>query len=321
VLTIFLQRNGQTERVKSLDRSWLAPASNTCLWVDLAAPSIPELLILSDTFAFHPLSVEDARADLQYPKIEAYDGYLYVILHGIDFHAGEKAFATHDVDFFLGANYLVTVHDGHSVSIKEIAESVERNPKLMAEGPVALFHRLVDRMVDHYRPEIEKLEGRIDELEDAVFGEPNRTITREILVVKREISGLRRVVIPQRDVVARLARRDYVDISTDMSFRFRDVYDHLVRIADDTTIFQDRVTGVLDAHLNNASNRLNEVMKVLTVMSTIFMPLTLLSGLWGMNIGLPRFPGGDAAQFWWISGIMGVVIAGMLAAFRARHWI
>ena len=104
--------------------------------------------------------------------------------------------------------------------------------------------------------------------------------------------------------MARLARRDYVDISTDMSFRFRDVYDHLVRIADDATIFQDRVTGVLDAHLTSASNRLNEVMKVLTVVSTIFMPLTLLSGLWGMNIMLPRFPGGDAAQFWWISGIM-----------------
>jgi magnesium transporter len=122
-------------------------------------------------------------------------------------------------------------------------------------------------------------------------------------------------------VVARLARRDYVDISTDMSFRFRDVYDHLVRIADDATIFQERITGVLDAHLTSASNRLNEVMKVLTVMSTIFMPLTLLSGLWGMNIPLPRFPGSDAAQFWWLAGAMTVVITGMLAAFRVRRWI
>jgi magnesium transporter len=321
VLTIFIHRNGQTEQVKSLERAWLAPTSNTFVWVDLAAPSIPELLILSDTFAFHPLSVEDARADLQYPKIEAYDGYLYVILHGIDFHAGEKGIATHDVDFFLGSNYLVTVHDGHSASIKHLAESVVRNPKLMHEGPVSLFHRIVDSMVDHYRPEVEKLEARIDEIEDAVFDHPSRTLIREILLVKREVAGLRRVVIPQRDVVSRLARRDYVDISTDMSFRFRDVYDHLVRIADDATIFQDRITGVLDAHLTSASNRLNEVMKVLTVMSTIFMPLTLLSGLWGMNIGLPRFPGSDAAQFWWLSGIMVVVISGMLAAFRVRKWI
>jgi magnesium transporter len=321
MLTIFIHRQGQTEPVTSIDRAWLAPGSSTLLWVDLAAPTIPELLILSDTFGFHPLSVEDARAELQYPKIEAYDGYLYVILHGIDFHAGEKGIATHDVDFFLGTNYLVTVHDGHSTSIKALADAVVRNPKLMNEGPVSLFHRLVDSMVDNYRPEVEKLEARIDELEDAIFDHPSHTLVRDILLVKREVAGLRRVVIPQRDVVSRLARRDYVDISTDMSFRFRDVYDHLVRIADDAAIFQDRVTGVLDAHLTSASNRLNEVMKVLTVMSTIFMPLTLLSGLWGMNIELPRFPGSDAAQFWWLSGIMVVVVAGMLAAFRVRRWI
>jgi magnesium transporter len=321
VLTIFIHRNGQTEQVNSLDRSWLTPASHTLLWVDLAAPTIPELLILSDTFAFHPLSVEDAKADLQYPKIEAYDGYLYVILHGIDVHAGSRGVATHDIDFFLGSNYLVTVHDGHSTAVTGLSESATRNTKLMSEGPVSLFHRLVDAMVDSYRPEVEKLETRIDELEDAVFANPSRSLAREILTVKREIAGLRRVVIPQRDVISRLARRDYVDISTDMSFRFRDVYDHLVRIADDATIFQDRVTGVLDAYLTSTSNRLNEVMKVLTVVSTIFMPLTLLSGLWGMNVPLPRFPGSDAAQFWWLSGTMAVIVVGMLASFRFRRWI
>jgi magnesium transporter len=321
MVTIFIHRDGRTERVQRLDRAWLNPAANVYLWVDLAAPSIPEVLILSDTFAFHPLSVEDAKADLQYPKIEAYDGYLYVILHGIDFHAGEKDFATHDVDFFLGANYLVTVHDGHSTSIAEMQVNAERNPKITGEGPVALFHRIVDAMVDHYRPEVERLEERIDALEDAVFENPTPALVREILIVKREVAGLRRVVIPQREVIGRLARRDYVDISTDMSFRFRDVYDHLVRIADDGTIFQDRISGVLDAHLTSANNRLNEVMKVLTVVSTIFMPLTLMSGLWGMNIPLPRFPGSDAAQFWWLFGIMSSVVAGMLAAFRYRRWI
>src|SRR6476659_164797 len=141
MVTIFLHRNGQTEKVTSIDRAWLNPSSPTVLWVDLAAPSIPESLILSDTFAFHPLSVEDARADLQYPKIEAYDGYLYDILHGIDVHAGDQSVGTHDVDFFLGSNYLVTVHDGHATSISALSDSVVRNPQLMNEGPVSLFHR------------------------------------------------------------------------------------------------------------------------------------------------------------------------------------
>jgi magnesium transporter len=321
MVTIFIHQNDRTKRVQSIDRAWLNPASNMYVWVDLAAPSIPETLILSETFAFHPLSVEDATAELQYPKIEAYDGYLYVILHGIDFHAGEKDFATHDIDFFLAGNYLVTVHDGHSTSISDVQANVERNPKIMGEGPVALFHRIVDAMVDHYRPEVEKLEERIDSIEDAVFENPTPALVREILVVKREVAGLRRVVMPQRDVIGRLARRDYVDISTDMSFRFRDVYDHLVRIADDGMIFQDRISGVLDAHLTSTNNRLNEVMKVLTVVSTIFMPLTLMSGLWGMNVPLPRLPGSDAVQFWWLFGIMSAVVIAMLVAFRYRRWI
>jgi magnesium transporter len=321
MVTIFIHRNGQTEQVSSIDRVWLNPASNTFVWVDLAAPSLPETLILSDTFAFHPLSVEDARAVLHFPKIEPYDGYLYVILHEIAMHKTERHFITHDIDFFLGPTYLVTVHDGDSRAIADMKENVTRNAKVLGEGPVALFQRIVDTMVDHYRPEVEKLEDRLDEVEKAIFENPRPDLLRQILNEKREVSALRRIVTPQRDVIARLARREFVDISTDMSFRFRDVYDHLVRLADDTAIFQDRITSILDAHLTNVSNRLNEVMKVLTVVSTIFMPLTVLSGMWGMNVPLPHFPGSDAAQFWWLAAIMVLIAVLMLGFFRRRRWI
>jgi magnesium transporter len=321
--TIFVHRNGQTEQATSIDRAWLGPASEAILWVDLAAPSILESLVLSDTFHFHPLSVEDAMAAVQYPKVEAYDGYLYVVLHGIDFHEQdlEHCFATHDVDFFLGPNYLVTVHDGHAVSINDLRAHVTRNPKILAEGPVALFHRIVDSMVDHYRPEIDKLENRLDNLEKEVFEAPEPALVRKILNEKREVAALRRIVTPERDVISRLARREFVDISTEMSFRFRDIYDHLVRIADDAMIFQDRITGMLDAHLSNVSNRLNQVMKVLTVVATIFGPPTLLASLWGVNVPLPHFPGGEPAQFWWLAAIMLLVIGAMLVAFRRQRWI
>jgi magnesium transporter len=321
MVTIFDHKDSRTEQSTRIDRAWLGHASGVLVWVDLAAPSIPELLILSDTFAFHPLSVDDARSALQYPKAEAYDGYLYIVLHGIDFHGGEHGFATHDVDFFLGPNYLVTVHDGHSPAITELREHATRNPKILGEGPVALFHRIVDAMVDSYRPEVEKLEDRLDELEKAIFESADQRLVRKILAEKREVASLRRIITPQRDVLARLARRDFVDISTEMSFRFRDIYDHLVRLADDATIFQDRITGILDAHLSNVSNRLNEVMKVLTVVATIFMPPTLLVGAWGMNVPLPRLPGSDAAQFWWLAGASIVTIAAMLGYFRVKRWI
>jgi len=321
MVTIFIHRDGRTEQVPSIDRAWLNPTSGATVWVDLAAPSIPESLILSDTFKFHPLSVEDAMSELQYPKAEAYDGYLYVILHGIHFREGGQAFGTHDIDFFVGPNYLVTVHDGDSRSIADLREHATRNPKILSEGPVALLHRIVDAMVDSYRPEMDKLEDRIDELEKKIFEAPEPQLVRQILSEKRHVAGLRRIVTPQRDVIARLARRDFVDVSTEMAFRFRDVYDHLVRIADDVLIFQDRITGMLDAHLSNVSNRLNEVMKVLTVVSTTLMPLTLLTGVYGMNVPLPRFPGGDALQFWWVFGIMVVTIVVMLAMFRRKRWI
>ena len=203
----------------------------------------------------------------------------------------------------------------------ELRNHCPRNSKILGEGTIALFHRIVDALIEHYRPEVEKLEDRLDELEKDVFDNPRPALIREILSEKRDVSSLRRVITPQRDVIGRLARRDFQQINTEMSFRFRDVYDQLVRIADDALIFQDRITGILDAHLSNVSNRLNEVMKVLTVVSVIFMPLTLLAGLYGMNVMLPRFPGGDSVQFWWLCGISLIVIVVMLTLFRRKHWI
>jgi magnesium transporter len=321
MVTILVHRDGRTERATSFDRGWLNPAAGVVVWVDLELPSIPESLILSDTFAFHPLSVEDAMSARQYPKAEAYEGYLYIILHGIAFQKHDHCFETQDVDFFLGPTYLVTVHAGDCPSIVELREHALRNAKMFADGPVPLFHRIVDAMVDHYRPEMDKLEDRLDELENSIFETPNPELMRQILAEKRQVAALRRIVTPQRDVVGRLARRDFVNISTEMSFRFRDVYDHLVRVADDSMIFQDRITGMLDAHLSNVSNRLNQVMKVLTVVATIFMPPTLLAGIYGMNVPLPHFPGSDAAQFWWLAGLCIAMIVTMLGAFRYRRWI
>ena len=291
------------------------------IWVDLAAPSIPESLILSDTFGFHPIAVESAMSTLQYPKIEPYDGFLYIVLHGIDFAASSKGFATHDVDFFLGRNFLVTVHDGQSRSVANLCDLAPRNHPLLGEGPIALLHRILDAMVHHYRPEVERLEETLDCVEDEVFEHPSPALIRTILDQKRSVASLRRITIPQRDIVGRLARREFLDVSAEMAYRFRDVYDDLVRLNDEASIFGDRITGILEAHLSRTSNQLNEVMKVLTVITTIFMPLTLVSGLYGMNIPLPHFPGGEGAQFWWLFGLMLLVVVSMLGLFRSKRWI
>ena len=322
MLTVFVHRNGQTEQAASIDPQWLKPDSGVKLWVDLAGPTPDELTVLTDDFHFHPIAVEDAVAQVHQPKVENFNGYLYLILHGIDYRKAQTAFATHDTDFFLGANYLVTIHDGQMRSVAAVRDICQRNEHVLAEGPAALMHRIIDRMVDNYRPEVEELENWLDELETQVFEAPQPSTVREILAVKRDIVALRHIALPQRDAIGRLARREFSIINDEIAMRFRDVYDNLVRIADEALIFQDRVTSILDAHLSNVSARLNEVMKVLTLITVIFMPLTLVAGIYGMNMKLPLVATPDDPRpFWWIIGGMIVAVGAMLAFFKKRNWI
>lgn len=320
MLSVYAHENGATRQMDRVDRAWLDQASAVTVWVDLAEPSREELALLSDVFQFHPIAIEDAESALQFPKVEPYQGYLYLVLHGIHLKPGQQHFATHDVDFFVGRNYLVTIHDGTSRSIAKVRDVCGRHEHVLSEGPVGLLHRIVDSMVDHYRPAVEEVEDRIERLEEQAFA-GHHQLVRQVIKVKRELALMRRILVPQRDAIGRLARREFAFISDEMAYRFRDVYDHVVRLTEESLLFQDRVTSLLEVNLATVSNRLNQVMKVLTVMSTIFLPLTVLTGMWGMNIVLPRFPGGDAAQFWWIAGIMISVSAAMLAAFRRQRWI
>lgn len=321
MIAVYVHDRGATRSVERVDPAWLEPGSGVRLWVDLESPTPEESRILSSVFQFHELSVEDAIADIHHPKVESYGSYIYTVLHGIDFEAREHRFNTKDVDFFLGENYLVTVHTGMSRSIGTVRAVCARNHGVLGEGPSALMHRVIDTMVDHYRPEVDELSARLDELEQEVFRAPEARLTRRIIDFKRDVASLRRVVLPQRDVIARLARREFPFISETLSYRFRDVYDHLVRLTEEVVLFQDRIASLLDAHLSIISNQLNTVMKVLTIMSTIFLPMTVLTGLYGMNVTLPLFAGGDPAQFWWIVGIMGGISAAMLLFFRSRRWI
>ena len=320
MISVYVQENGQTRVGERVEREWLDPASSVTFWADFAEPTAEDFRLLADVFQLHPLAIEDAQSALQFPKVEAYQGYLYLVLHGIHLKRDQHHFASHDVDFFVGRNFLVTIHDGSSRSIAKMRSVCDRNTRVLGEGPVGVLHRIVDSMVDNYQPVVEELEDRIERLEEQAFAGHERLV-RQILKVKRELAMMRRVIVPQRDAIGRLARREFTIVSDEMAYRFRDVYDHVVRLTEEALLFQDRVTGVLEVNLATVSNRLNQVMKVLTVMSTIFLPLTVLTGMWGMNVQLPRFPGSDGAQFWWVAGIMATLSAAMLAIFRRMRWI
>jgi magnesium transporter len=321
LITHYVHRSGQTTKVDEIDSSWLAPGSGVVVWTDVASLDEEDARVLRDVFKIHPLAVEDALQELQFPKIEAYPNFLYVVLHGIDFQPERHSFATQDVDFLVSRAFLITVHDGKRRSVAEVTEMCRKREDILAEGPVALMQRIVHNMVEHYRPEVDELEDWLDDIETQVLEHDHEKLTGEILGVKRDISSMRRVVIPQRDIVGRLARREFEIIDQEMAFRFRDVFDHLVRLADESIIFQDRVTGILDAHLASVSNRLAVISKVLAALAVIFGPLTVITGLFGMNVPLPQFPGGEGAQFWWISGIMSAITIGVYAVFKHQEWL
>jgi magnesium transporter len=320
MIRYFVHRAGRTEMVDALDPAWLVRGSGVTVWADLQEPTPEEGRVLSEVFGFHDLSVESALKAEPHPKVESYGSFLYMVLHGINFHADEHAFDTHDTDFFLGPTYLVTVHDGRRRSIASIADLCGRTDRVLAEGPVALLHRVVDTMVANYRPEVDKLEERLDEIERCVIEKPEESQVGDILSIKRDITRLRRIVVPQRDVVGRLARREFDVIDQEMAYRLRDVFDQLARMAEDAIVFQDRVTGILDAHLASVSNRLAQVSKLVAVIATLFGPLTVITGLFGMNVPLPTL-GDPAYQFWEVCAVMGVSSGVLFLLFRKAGWL
>jgi magnesium transporter len=321
MIRVFVHEDGVTRQEARLDPAWLAPDSRRMVWVDLAEPSEAEGRILVDVFHFHELAVESALQREMQPKIESYGDYLYLVLHGINFHGDQHNFDTHETDFFLGPNYLVTVHDGQRRSIAHVTELCERTSHILAEGPIALLHRIVDTMVDHYRPEADEIEDRLDEIEKAVIEADHERLMADILAAKRDITMLRRIVVPQRDAVGRLARREFSVINQEMAYRFRDVYDQFARIAEDAIVFQDRVTGILDAHLASVSNRLADVSRLLAVIATLFGPLTVITGLFGMNVPLPGLGLPGTGPFWEVVALMVISCALMYWYFRKSGWL
>ena len=329
MIRYFVHRGGHTELVDRLDASAFAKATadsppvwpeDVTVWADVAEPTEADAAVLRDVFGLHELPVEAAVQRETQPKVESYGRYLYIVLHGINFQAAEHTFETHETDFFLSPNFLVTIHDGQRRSIAHVADLCSRAHHILSEGPVALLHRIVDTMVDHYRPEVDELEVRLDEIEKQVIEDPGETLTGDILAVKNDITTLRRIVIPQRDVVGRLSRREFDLIGQEMAYRFRDVYDQFVRMADDSIVFQDRVTGILDAYLASVSNRLANTSRLLAVIAALFGPMTVITGLFGMNVPLPTLLGSPEHQFWEIVGMMVVSSAILFIWFKKSGW-
>jgi len=235
--TIFAHRDGRTEPVTSIDRGWLNPASGVYVWVDLDAPSIPESLVLSDTFAFHRLAIEEARHASQTPRIDAHDGYLCASIAGADA----------DVSFFVGAHFIVSVHWAASKAIADLTDSVRHGGKQFAEGPFAMFHRLVHATLDGFTPVLQNQTACVDGLEKRVLDKAGSGLVGDILRARRDALQLSQRFAREHDAVRRLAGREVVEISAEMAVRFRNVQNRLARLLDGTHALEHRLGDLLTA--------------------------------------------------------------------------
>jgi magnesium transporter len=256
----------------------------TLVWVDLSAPvSDQDIAIVRDVFKFHQLAIEDCFESRAQPKIDDYDGYIYLITHGLASGSTAEDATVVELDAFVGPRYIVTHHALPSRSVGAVTESVLKTGLPLRRGSVAVLHALLDRQVDGLEETVDNIEERITHLEDAVFARPTDDHLASLLAIKRNILQLRRWMSKQREVVLRLGRREFAIVSAEEAMLFRDVHDHLVRINDLLENFREMLTSIQDAYLSVTSNRLNETMRFLTVFTATLMPLTVITGIYGMN--------------------------------------
>jgi len=267
--------------------------ANGVTWVDIRDETPPDVRdphivsLLRDTFHFHELAVDDALTETHVPKLDDWGEYLYIVLHDFGFDESELHVDTHELDIFIGANYLVTYRYQHIDALERVWRSALRDERHSRAGSDHLLYELCDAVASSAMPCVDAMDKALDALEDGIFmGDRTingRPITERTFAIKRSILNLRRVLAPQREVMNKLARDDHPAISSKDRVYFRDVYDHFVRLADLTESLRDITSGALDTYLSVTANRTNDVMKTLTVVTVLFMPLSFLTGFFGMN--------------------------------------
>ena len=323
---IYLSSDGKLRAdLDKIDLAFALHDTAGFLWVDFEAePAQACEPVLLNTFGFHPLAVDDALEESHVPKLDDWGEYLYIVMHAAAIQPGNFDIVSLEMDIFLGRNFIVTHHDQPIESINHIWTLVQRDPRHIKGGVDHVMYLLTDDIATHYMDLVEALDDKIDEIEAEIFDRPKRDTVEKVFAIKRAVLYLRRIISPQREVLNKLARDDYAVIdATDRVF-FRDVYDHLVRLHDITESMRDLLGGTLDIYLSVINNRMNEIMKTLTVITTLFMPISFVAGFFGMNFFQPVASLGvwtDRPVFILSTAVMLLMPVGMFLWIRRRGWM
>ena len=298
-------------------------------WVDMERPTDEEIAILDEVFGFHPLAIEDTIQYVQRPKIESYNhigdvcqqGYFFMVIHGPDQETFRERLRTKELDLFVSERYLVTIHDELMRSIMVVKERAKVDLRVVLEpGIDMLLHSILDHIIDNYQPILDYLEVALDGLEEEALTSPTSDLLSRIAVKKRELLNFRRIVGPQRDVVAQLARGEVPFIRESARIYMRDVLDHLNRTVEVIEIYRDLIMGTRDIYLSSINNNLNQIMKTLTIISVVALPMTVITSFFGMNF--EHIPGlHSVVAFWVMMVLMFAIVGTMLFLFYWKKWI
>jgi len=292
-------------------------------WTNIEKPTPEDIEVLRRNYNFHPLDLEDCLSKIERPKIDEYEDYLFIVMHFPVYDPDQHVSRPSEADFFIGSGYLVTVHDGILGPIYQLFDDCQRYERTrarhMGRGASRLLYSVIDALVDYCFPVLDKVDSNIHDIEEEVFTEDMRRVVQDISIVRRDVIALRRIIRPQIAIIANLEQKDRPFIQEELDVYFGDIVDHLNKARDILEDHREVIEGLSETSDSVISYRINEVMRILAIISVVMLPLTLLSGIYGMNIYLPlaRHP----YSFVFVIGLMILMAGGMVFYFKRRRWL
>jgi len=314
----------KVEEYKGFSLSDLDAIKGETVWIDVSNPTTKDLAPLKDKYGFHHLALEDCVHQIQRPKVENYQDHVFIVSREIEYN---KKITTSQLALFLGKNYVVTIHDEKSQSIETIWENLlDENPRLLSSGADFLAYSILDEVTDKYFVSLDNVEGRIEKIEDNVVKNPSKKTLKQIFQLKKDLLLFRKPIWPMREVYHTLASGNLPNIQDKTVPYYRDLYDHLIQVIDVIETYRELIGGALETYLSSLSNNTNEVMKVLTVIASLMLVPTLISGIYGMNFDTSISPY-NMPELKWVFGYpfalgsMALTIIIMLVWFRKKRFI
>ena len=295
--------------------------SPDCVWVDVTGPAQEDIEpLLEEWFRFHELAAEDALSANTLPKYDSFERYDFFVFRTIGMHDTHEGVETEKLACFLGKNFLFTIHAKPNDAIEDLWGRLPRDARMLQRGVDFILYSILDSLVDRHFPLIEEIEDRIDNIHDLMFSSPSQILLDELLDLKRNLNVLRRQSLPQRELLNQISRGGARFIRQEHLIYFRDLYDHMYRIGESIDIEREMATSTMEAYLSVVANRTNEIMKVLTIIATIFIPLTFIAGVYGMNF--ENMPELETEYGYYVAmGFMIIVALIMVVYFRKKRWL